>query len=220
MAMADLIPTGRTSLVKSAGGALQVQTEYAYRPMPRITTTVQKDGQVLQKIERGLDQPIASIEEKNRMEATIRKQHAEVLAIIESNGQVDAVPQPALVPGPPEPKPYPKTDKVLTTVERLNQIPGKHRIFRLDNEGNFLNAAVSKEFAKLFKPVLKNLHELITIFATVPGIGLTREKGVYEVERDNLYLISTGTEFYILSVLQADYSVDYEREIRSVVITL
>ena len=82
MATADLIPTGRTSLVKRGEVSLQVQTEYAHRPLPRITTTVQQDGRVLQKIERSLDNPIASIEEKNLMEDTIRKQHLEILTII------------------------------------------------------------------------------------------------------------------------------------------
>jgi hypothetical protein len=214
MAMADLIPTGRTSLVKRGDTPLQVQTEYAHRPVPRITTTVQKSGQVLQKIERNLEKPIESIEEKNRMETTIRKQHAEVIAIIENSGP-HAIPPP--LPVTSEPKPYPELEDVLSTVERLRQIPGHHRIFRLDNEGNFLNADVSKEFKKLFKPIFKNLHELIEIFGAVPGVGLMRETGVCEVEQDKLYLLSTGTELYIMYLEHPDYSVDYEKVLKQAV---
>ncbi len=215
MATADLIPTGRTSLVKRGDVALQVQTEYARRPLPRITTTVQKSGQVLQKIERSLDNPIASIEEKNRMEETIRKQHAEVLGIIRGNKNLPRPARPK--PTPSEPKPYPEPDNALTTIERLGQLPGQHRVFRLDNEGSFLNASVSKEFAKMFKAVFKNLHELISVFASVPGIGLTRETGVFEVEHNSLYLVSTGTEFYILCIQQPDRSINYEKEICALV---
>jgi hypothetical protein len=212
--MADLIPTGRTSLVKRGDTPLQVQTEYAHRPLPRITTTVQKNGQVLQKIERNLEKPIESIEEKNRMETTIRKQHAEVIAIIEKSGPSAAShPRPVVS----EPKAYPEPDEVLTTAERLRELPGQHRIFRLDNEGNFLNAGVSKEFKKQFKAVFKNLHDLIAIFATVPGIGLTRESGVYEVEHDSLYLISTGAELYIMFLEHPDYSVDYEKTLKEAI---
>ena len=213
MAMADLIPTGRTSLVKRGDMALQVQTEYAHRPVPRITTTVQKSGQVLHKIERSLEQPIASIEEKDRMETTIRKQHAEIVAIIKRGGQPVAPPKPK----PSEPKPYPEPDQVPITIKWLSQIPGQHRIFRLDNEGNFLDASISNEFARMFKAVFKNLHELISVFATVPGIGLMREPGVYEVERNALYLVSTGTEFYILCIQRADYSINYEKEICAII---
>jgi len=224
MAIADLIPTGRTSLVKRGDGALQVQTEYAHRPVPRITTTVQKNGQVLQKIDRNLDAPIANIEEKNRMETTIRKQHAEIVAIIENETATGAIlpptPGPTAEPKPYDPKPYPEPDRVLTTVERLNQIPGEHRVFRLDNEGNFLNADVSREFARMFKSVFKNLRSIVTIFSTVSGVGLTRETGVYEIQHDSLYLISVGTEIYILCVQVADYSIDYEKEIRTIVTDL
>jgi len=212
MATADLIPTGRTSLVKRGEVSLQVQTEYAHRPLPRITTTVQKEGQVLQKIERSLDNPIASIEEKNLMEDTIRKQHTEILTIIRDN-QNQAQP-PRSKPTSSKSKPYPEAGPSLTTIERLQSLPGKHRIYRLDNEGNFLDTSVSKEFAKTFKPVFKNLQALISVFSEVPGIGFTRETGVYEVERNGLYLVSAGTELYIVCIERADRQLDYEREIR------
>lgn len=229
MAIADLIPTGRTSLVKRGNVSLQVQTEYAYRPLPRITTTVQKNGQVLQKIERALDKPIQNIEEKNRMEVTIRKQHTEVLAIIKKDGKAPAkiVPPPKPEPvepvepaEPAEPKPYPEPGPNLTIAERLEKLPGQHTIYRIDNEGNFVNSAVSSEFKKQFKPMFKNLHDLISIFASIPGIGLTRESGVYEVDHDSLYLISTGTEFFILAIQRVDYSIDYEIEIRAMIARL
>ena len=210
MATADLIPTGRTSLVKRGDVSLQVQTEYAHRPLPRITTTVQKSGQVLQKIERSLDNPIANIEEKNRMEETIRKQHTEILSIIRGNENPSHQPKPK----PSAPKPYPEPGLALTILERLERLPGRSRVFRLDNEGNFQNASISDEFAKLFKPVFKNLQDLISVFSEVPGIGFTRESGVYEVERNGLYLVSSGTELYIVCIEQADRQTSYEREIR------
>lgn len=83
MALADFIPAGRTSLVKRGEKALQLQTEYAYRPVPRITTTVSIAGQVLHKIERGLDKPVENLEEKQRMEVRIQRQHTEIKSIIE-----------------------------------------------------------------------------------------------------------------------------------------
>jgi len=219
MAMADLIPTGRTSLVKHGSTELQIQTEYAWRPAPRITTTVQRSGQVVQKIEHGLERPVASIEEKDRVEATIRKQHAEVVDIIQRGSQRISIPPEMLrektKPRPSDEKPYPEPPRLGPVIERLSKLPGQHRIFRLDNEGNFPDADVSKEFRKMFKSIFKNLHELISVFAEVPGIGFTRETGVVEIERDALYLISSGTEFYILCVQRPDYSIEYEKEIRA-----
>jgi hypothetical protein len=112
-------------------------------------------------------------------------------------------------------KPYPETDPVPPIMMRLEALPGTHRVYRLDNEGNFLNAAVSKEFQKAFKPIFKNLRELIAVFTEVPGIGLTRETGVYEIDRNALYLISTGLEIYFFCIVRPDYSIDYELELRA-----
>ena len=206
MGFADLIPTGRTSLIKRGKLALQVQTEYAHRPYPRITTTVQKSGQVIQKIERNLDRPIATIEEKEMLEDRIRKQHAEILGIIEKNKHVPMAMEATPKPAPPEPQ--------LTTLERLERLPGQHRIFRLDNDGNFVDADLSKEFRRTFTTVFKNMRELISVFTEIPGVGLTRESGVYEIERNELYLLSAGTELFFFHVDVPDYSVDYEKLLR------
>jgi len=81
------IPAGRTSLVKRGDQQLQVQTEYAYRPYPRITTTILNAGQVLHKLEKRLDRPIESIEEQNIAEDVIKRQHQEVVALIGSKGR-------------------------------------------------------------------------------------------------------------------------------------
>jgi len=203
VAGADLIPTGRTSLVKKGTTPIQVQTEYALRPAPRVTTTILKSGQVLHKVERTLEKPIESIEEKNQMEFTIRKQHAEVLAIIEGgqNKVVEAETPPI------------EALKELTTEERLAQIPGIVRIYRLDNEGHFADANTSEEFKRAFSGVFKSMHELLAIFTQVPGVGICRERGVYEVERDGLYLVSTGSEMYFFCVERPDFETDYEAAI-------
>ncbi len=203
MSSADMIPTGRTSLVKKGTTPIQVQTEYALRPAPRVTTTILKSGQVLHKVERTLEKPIESIEEKNQMEFTIRKQHAEVLAIIE-----DGTPTMAAAPEKPAEPP-----KELTTEERLAQIPGVSRIYRLDNEGNFVNANTSEEFKLAFSSVFKSMTELISVFSQVPGVGINRERGVYEIERDGLYLVSTGSELYFFCVERPDLETNYEQAI-------
>jgi hypothetical protein len=251
MTSADLIPTGRTSLVKRGKLALQVQTEYAYRPFPRITTTVQKSGQVIQKIERNLDKPISSIEEKNLLEERIRKQHSEILGIIKKNKtlmapsprepKVDPGIEAALEaepfarieevePAPPSSEEASPNDEIatpedlpkpvedlsgLTTLERLERLPGQHRVFEIDTKGNFVNASLSREFKRTFGVILKNLRDLIQVFTEVPGVGFARERGVYEIERMELYLLSAGTELFLFYLEDPDYSVDYDELLRN-----
>ncbi len=208
MASNDFIPTGRTSLIRKGDIALQVQTEYAHRPAPRITTTILKSGQVVHKIERSLDHPIDSIEDKNHMELTIRKQHMEVVAIIEDSKLSSVVAMGKTPPVKPEP---------TTTAERLAAIPGKHRIFILDNDGKFVDGNLSNEFKKIFAPIFKNMRELISVFALVPGVGLSREQGVCEVETNCLYLVSTGAELYFFYVERPDIKTNYEQAIKAAI---
>lgn len=81
--MPEFIPVGRTSLARRGETALQVQTEYAARPNPRIATTISENGRVIHKVERPLERQIMSAEEQRETEAQMRQQHASVVATIE-----------------------------------------------------------------------------------------------------------------------------------------
>jgi len=208
METTNYIPTGRTSLVKKDALALQVQTEYAHRPNPRITTTVSRDGQVIHKIERNLERQINSVEEQDRAEIIIKRQHAEIIGIIKK-GSMMAPTAPA-VESREEPLPQ-------SVYERMCAIPGVQRVYQLDNEGNFVNNNGSDEFKQAFAAIYKNLQDLMGLFDRMPGVGITRRKGVYEVERDRLYFVSVGLECYFVLVARVDHDIDYERAIKGVI---
>lgn len=228
METSNYIPSGRTSLVKKDDLSLQVQTEYAFRPVPRITTTISREGQVIHKVERALEQPITSIEEQDMAENTIRRQHAEIVNIIK-RGSV--IPQERPVPAdeptilqeaatmPDQTAEHEPKDELPTTstFDRLMAIPGTQRIYRLDNEGNFVNDRGSSEFKKAFAMIFKNLRELMRLFDRMPGVGITRQKGVYEVEQDRLYFVSVGLECYFIVVYRVDNETNYERAIKAVI---
>jgi flagellar motor component MotA len=208
------IPVGRTSLVRRGRLDLQVQTEYAPRPYPRITTTVLSGGQVLHKIEKKLEEPIRSQEEQHRAQRVIRQQHADVTSLLESGSTIlpsgpDEKKKPA-VPGA-----TPTRDRSLT--ERLAAINGIQRIYQVDNNGNFIGNGSSDQFKRAFAPVFKHLQDLLAVFVQLPGNNNRREQGVYEIERDRLYVVSTGREFYFVVVKRADRDTNYEQSLRNAV---
>ncbi|MDD5425762.1 MAG: hypothetical protein PHN52_04690 [candidate division Zixibacteria bacterium] len=201
------IPAGRTSKVIKGGMTLQVQTEYASRPTPQITTTIINEGRVVHKIRRDLDKPISSIEEQNRMEVTIKRQHAEIIDIIQSEFyNPESIGKKVL-----------KHEKNMPLRDRLASIPGVKKIFTLDNEGNFISEKASKQFQETFSMIFKNIQELMKLFARTPGVGKTREKGVYEIERDRLYFVSVGSECYFMVVKRLGGEIDYEQVIRNAI---
>ncbi len=213
MTSGDYIPVGRTSLVKKGEVSLQVQTEYASRPNPRITTCILQNGRVLHKIERSVDNAISTIEEQLRVETTIKRQHAEIIAIIQNTAfkpPVDS--EPVFAPRKPQ------VAAPRKPAECVAAVPGVQRVFHLDNEGNFMDDSGTEQFRKMFGPVFKSLHELMEIFGRLPGVGVTREKGVYEVERDRLYFASVGTECFFVLVRRVDPTTDYEKAFKAAVL--
>ena len=187
---------------------MQVQTEYASRPRPRITTTILKEGQVVHKIERPLERAIESVEEQQRAEATIKRQHAEVVTIVQSESYARDDDQSGHM-------------KVQTatfdTVEALQAIEGVVRVYRVDNEGNFIGGAMSDQFRRQFAPVLKGMSEIVQVFSRMPGVGINRRQGVLELERDRLYFASGGPECYFILVNRNGSATDFESAIKEVI---
>jgi len=208
------IPAGRTSLVKTGATPLQLQTEYAYHPYPRITTTIQSSGQVLHKVEKRLEKEIGSIEEQQLMEDIMKRQHAEVEAIVRRRPdqlQTETTERPEEPPGAETPDPA-ETAKSVKDI--LREVPGVEHIFRLENSGLFHSQAVSDQFRKSFAQVFKGLQELLMLFDELPGPGPRRRRGIYEVQRDRLYLISVGNECLFVTVNRVDHQTDYEQALK------
>jgi len=205
MAIADYVPAGRTSRIVRGAAEIQIQTEYAYRPNPRLTTTVFSKGRVLHKVEKELAAPISSNEDKIRIEGLLRKQHLDVMEIINTRNFLTNL--------PPEKKPL-ESPQNPSLVKRLSEIPGVERIYRLDNEGNFDSDSVSSEFKKKYSVIFKNLGELLEIFRHLPGGK--REEGVYEVERNRLYLVSTGYECYFILARHVSADLNLETELHTI----
>ena len=214
MTNSAFIPAGRTSVVNKGDQHLQVQTEYARRPAPRITTTISIKGQVINKVERALDREIESVEEQSRVEIIMKRQHAEVTAILQNQPHHELlVPTKAAVVEPPLAA-APCTSVPEEVQHRLSSIPGVQQVFCLDNEGNFFSENGSEEFHKQFAPVFNHLRELMEVFSRIPGVSYAREPGVYEVERDRLYLASAQTECYFVIVRRINVTTNYEQEIK------
>lgn len=79
------IPAGRSGLVAKGEFELQVQTEYAPRPIPRISTTILCSGELLHRIDVPLDDPIESQKDVATAERLIMLQHGEVLRIVKAD---------------------------------------------------------------------------------------------------------------------------------------
>ncbi len=203
------IPVGRTSLARKGSTPLQVQTEYAARPYPRITTTVLNSGQVVHKVERRLERAVTTMEERGKAEAVMQQQHSEIVALIEDRSG-DAGPSDAAIVSD-----RPAGAGVL---DKLSALPRFRRCYRLNVDGVFIGATTARAFKKAFRRVNKSLHEIIELFPFLPGGMGLRQTGVCEIIRDRLYFVSTGVECLFVEVEPGDGGFDYEAGLREVLI--
>ncbi|KAA3635294.1 MAG: hypothetical protein DWP97_04985 [Calditrichaeota bacterium] len=245
MSASKYIPTGRTSLIKKDTVSLQVQTEYAYRPFPRLTTTILNSGQVLHKIEKKLEKEIESIAEQNIIEERIRSQHADVIKIIKENNtdslldskkpaeptpvvseiHQDAVSEVAVsdavvheteIAAPPPAEEEIEESNEIHYTQRFKAIEGVKYVYHLTPDGQFHSEVESNQFKKTFSPIFKNIVEMMEIFAISPG-GLEREKGVCEIQRNQLYLVSAGEKIYFVVLENPNKDINYEERFNQII---
>jgi hypothetical protein len=72
-------PAGISGEASSGKKKFCVQTEFAPRPKPRITTSVSLNGEVVQKVENLWEKLPQSEEDRDEIERFLRKQHQEVI---------------------------------------------------------------------------------------------------------------------------------------------
>ena len=123
--MTNYVPAGKTSIIRRSDISYQLQTEYAYRPYPRITTTILHEGQVIKKIERKLDNIIGSIEEQNDVQDIIQAQHNQVFRLIREDSTI--------CKKEPE-KPIQNTNEQPQPSLTKNQLPNHQRLMILKAE--------------------------------------------------------------------------------------
>jgi len=82
--MGDFIPPGRLSGYKHAGKTIQVQTEYAPRPRPRVTTSVVLDGRIVHKLDRPWEDGVDTDELQKALESSLAEQHRQAMEMVKT----------------------------------------------------------------------------------------------------------------------------------------
>jgi len=205
MAQINYIPAGRTSRILRGSSEIQIQTEYACRPNPRLTTSVFSGGRVIHKIEQELGLPISSQEDMMKVEGLLRRQHTEVIEIVDSDGFESYIKKHSEESN--------KNSATSSLVDRLKAIEGVEKVFRIGDNGEFESRTISDEFRKRFSAVFKNLREVLEIFQRLPDGK--REEGVYAIEPGRLYLLSDGLECFFLLIDRQIFAAGIEKKLHS-----
>lgn len=74
-----MIPNGLVSEANFKDAKFCVQTEFAQRPKPRVTTTISLNGEVVKKVENIWERLPQTEEDKQEIEKFLKRQHQQVL---------------------------------------------------------------------------------------------------------------------------------------------
>jgi hypothetical protein len=77
-----MIPSGISSEAIVKETKFCVQTEFAHRPKPRVTTTISLNGEVVEKVETNWEGTPLTEEDKRDIEHFLKKQHQKVMGKI------------------------------------------------------------------------------------------------------------------------------------------
>lgn len=79
-----IIPGGLSSEASFKDTKFCVQTEFAQRPKPRVTTTISINGEVVEKVENVWERLPQTEEDKQEIEKFLKRQHQQVLEKIKN----------------------------------------------------------------------------------------------------------------------------------------
>jgi hypothetical protein len=187
--MSKYQPPGRLSKVTGQDYMIQIQTEFAWNPQPRITTSVVLDGVIVHKIQKEWKGQLETEEEQQIVGRYINRQHDEVEKIVKSN-------QDFILN-------YTKSAHKDMDFDGIVEIEGVQRAFLLTSDGlmtPFREEEIELEKVQLFE----KLFELVEFLDHMTRMGGMDE--AYLVLNDDRILIFRYRDNFLIITLDESAS--------------
>lgn len=151
--MSSIQPAGISSYLNWKEKQLYLQTEFALRPQPRITTTVSCQGEVIYKTEELWKGGLKRQEDKEEIEELIGLQHRKTRELVKNKAEEILV---SLMP-----KPLPKF------WEGLSKMEGVQNVFAFDQQGKLLYQEKEDELSKKIRQGIISVIQLSNFLTQV-----------------------------------------------------
>lgn len=202
-----MLPGGLASEASFEDTDYCVQTEFAQRPKPRITTTISINGEVVNKVENICDRLPQTNEDRNEIEKLLKRQHQDALENIKGNGGklCSAGPQSKRIETSPVglrpevEEELSKTDGVFgwVTVPEGEGL-ADDKVSRRQDSGSQGIVLALKRFSHLLSSVTK-LGDLVG--------------GILEVPKSRMVFLPLGNQFLAIKL---DPEVDFKKLIKKI----
>jgi hypothetical protein len=161
-----MIPGGLSSEADFGDEKFFVQTEFAFRPKPRVTTTISVNGAVVEKVENVWERLPQTEEDQGKIEEFIKRQHRQVMKNIEERKEslffVEPVREEASPAG---------YDLVLKVWEELSATEEVFGWVFLSNEQGLVTRPVSEPEDKNAEDLLIRIRDICSHLSTDAALG-------------------------------------------------
>ncbi len=177
------IPNGRLSAVEYGDEKVQIQTEFAAHPRPRVTTSVVLAGRVVHKEEQSWELETESQDGQRNLEQALKRQHIEIHERVETH-VIDMVSRPQAASSPVK---MPEVKSPLPPARHpAAHTPGVLRLFIVSKSGDLLAADDSGVPAPGSAGLFVASAEFIEFFETTES---ERFNQMLTRDRDSNYLL-------------------------------
>jgi hypothetical protein len=158
-----MIPCGLSSEATVKDDKYCVQTEFAQRPKPRVTTTISLNGEVVDKVENNWENPPLTEADKQNVERFLKKQHQKVLEKIRTGDDQFTAPEGD------EGQIHPDEEDAVVKVHReLSETSGVLGWTFILQDGQILSHRISEPGDKV---VLRQVKDLSSLLPSVSHLG-------------------------------------------------
>jgi hypothetical protein len=202
-----ILPGGLASETSNQETKFCVQTEFAQRPKPRVTTTISINGEVVEKVENIWDRLPQTEEDKKEVETFLRKQHQQVLESIknkkaesttfglEPNGSVDA-----------------KGSLTLKIEEELSRTPGVYGWIFLSEDNGMKAKRFSTKTKGDYSDIVRSVKHFSGMLSSDPTLG-NLQGGIMEVPDSRMVFLPLPKRFL---AVQVEAQTDVKKLIQSI----
>ncbi len=154
--MASVQPSGISSSLSWKEKKVYLETEFATRPQPRITTTASYQGEVIHKAEQPWQGGLKRQEDKEKIEALIKEQHAQAKVFVQN--KIEEMLTKRLT------KPLPKFWEGISKLEGIENVLGFNR------EGKLLFQEKQDQSTQ-FERIIQSITSTIQLANFLSGVS-------------------------------------------------
>lgn len=177
MEAVDYIPPGQLGYHKHGDKVLQVQTEFATRPRPRVTSSVVVDGRIVHKTDREWADDLTSEDSRKKLEAALGEQHKATMELVQERAAEFTGGQ-SPVTAPPAPG-YEASTFRDTIEEVLRTVPYIMALYEFDTEGQVVYRAQFRDMVAEWEREFEAISAIVFGMPSVIRVGEFRQGIVF-----------------------------------------